>query len=121
MPIYPYECDCGENFDVVAKIADIDNLAPYCPKCGIMLGRLNRRLAKVNFSNEKVEDSEWCPALGCVVKGQKHRERIAKERGLEPLGNESIDTVNSFFDQKQKEVEKKRSEELKHEVLSALQ
>lgn len=120
MPIYPYECDCGEKFDVFCKMSEIDTYSPACPKCGIILGRLHRRLARVNFANEKVEDDQWCPALGCIVKGQKDRERIAKSRGLEPLGNEPIEKVNSFFDQKQKENEKKHSEQLKHEVLSAL-
>ena len=121
MPIYPYECDCGHKFDVYAKMSELENLSPNCPNCGILLGRLHRRLALVNFSGEKVEDPQWCPALGCVVKNQKDRERIAKARGYEAVGNESIDTVNSFFDQKQKEQDKKHSEDLKDTVMSALQ
>ena len=121
MPIYPYECTCGTEFDVTARMSELDFLIVNCPECAKILDKSFRNVAIVNFANEKVEDTTFCPALGCLVKGNKDRERIAKSRGLEPLGNEPIDKVNSFFKEKQDQIEKKNDAELRHEVMSALQ
>lgn len=121
MPIYPYECDCGHSFETACRISDRLKLCPKCPACATILSNEHRRMAIVNFANVGVEDTEFCPALGCLVKGQKDRERIAKSRGLEPLGDEPIHKVNQFFDDKKKTHEKKLDDELRHTVMSALQ
>jgi hypothetical protein len=84
---YPYVCKaCEYEWDVSKRLKDIDNLE-YCPECNYEGKRV---LAPGYFTNEKVEDSEFCPALGQVVKSQKHRLQIAKERGLEEVGNENV-------------------------------
>ena len=121
MPIYPYKCDCGTEFETTARMSELDNLLVNCPECDKILDKRFRTVAIVNFANEKVEDTTYCPALGCLVKGNKDRERIARSRGLEPLGDEPIDKVNSFFEEKQAEHGKKQADELKHSIMSALQ
>jgi len=121
MPTYPYKCSCDHEFDIIARMAEVNKLVVACPNCAKLLDRDYKQFIAVNFTNTKVEDIEMCPALGCLVKNQKHREEIAKSRGLEPIGNESIDTVNQFFDQKKADIEKKQASELKHEILGSLQ
>jgi len=87
---YPYVCKaCKNEWDVSKRLKDIDNieLCPICKEEG------KRVLAAGYFTNEKVEDAEFCPALGQVVKSKKHRLQIAKDRGLEEVGNENVAAI----------------------------
>ena len=91
--IYPYRCqECSHNFDVVKSVKQIDSLEE-CQACG---SSSTERLfsAQIYFIGAKVEDSEYNPGLGCVTKGKRHREEIAKQRGLVEVGNESADTLH---------------------------
>ena len=123
MPIYPYECpDCGHEFEVIAKISEIDDVMINCSECDTLLSSKNRQIAKRQFFyGAEVEDAELCPALGCVVKNKKHRRQIAKERGMIEIGNESPDTVHQHFESERQSKQDKRDAELTHEVMSALQ
>lgn len=103
--IYPYRCiQCSNEFDVVKSVKEIDN-PEHCPKCG-QLGE--RFIASgIQFYGAKVEDAEYNPALGCIVKNSKHRRQLAKERGLEEIGNESVERVHRHFEnRKEQELER---------------
>jgi len=120
--MYPYKCDCSHEFEVVAKISEIDHAEINCEKCDTLLSSKHRQIAKRQFFyGEKVEDAEYCSALGCVVKNKKHRQQIAKERGLVEVGNEHPDTIHKHFDTERKELQSTQDAELTHEVMSALQ
>lgn len=86
--IYTYLCkDCDIEFEVIKKASEIDK-NEYC-KAGHLAERLFRP-GKVQLFGHKSQDSYYNHGLGQVVKDDKHAERIAKEKGLVPIGNEDI-------------------------------
>lgn len=102
--IYPYRCQCGFHFDVIKPIADIDN-PEHCPKCNELGERYIS--SSVFFCGEKVDHAEYNPALGCITKNSKHRKQLAKDRGLEEIGNESVQNIHKHFEsQKERELSK---------------
>lgn len=120
MPTYPYSCNCGCDFDVTARMSEIDKTEVKCPSCDIMLSSKNRNISKSgSFYAASVEDAEFCNALGCVVKNKKHRKQIAKQRGLVEIGNESTETIRKHFDDERKEDSARRKKEMEHDVMSA--
>lgn len=103
--IYPYRCKaCTQEFDVVKSIAEIDN-AEKCLRCGSP--DVERFISpSIHFNGAKVEDAEYNPALGKVVKSAKHRKELAKQMGLEEIGNESVETVHKHYEsQKAKQLD----------------
>jgi hypothetical protein len=46
------------------------------------------------------DNTEYNPGLGCVTRSRKHREQIAKERGLVEVGNEDVERVSQMQDRK---------------------
>ena len=90
--IYEYKCEsCGHRFDVVKPVKDID-LKHECSQCGhdetsIVIS------SKLHFIGAKVQDAEFNPGLGCVVKNKDHRREIANQKGLIEVGNETPDTL----------------------------
>ena len=103
---YPYKCDCGHEFDVYKKMADIDRIEK-CEKCEADLPKKNRMIVGGMFYGAKVEDAEYCPAMGQVVKNSKHRAKLAKERGLIEVGSEDPNKIHDSFE---KERQKKSDE-----------
>ena len=98
--IYPYECECGFKTDIIKSVRDIDN-SEKCPKCDTIM---SRKIAGGNgFLYAEVEDAEYNPGLGCVVKNKKHRAEIAKQRGLVEVGNEDMNKI-----MKRQDVERER-------------
>ena len=94
MPVYPYRCtSCSHEHDVAKSVRQIDD-PEYCPKCQ---ANSRRYLVAVNFNGASDWDkAEFNPGLGCVVKNSKHREQIAKQRGLIEVGNEDFEkTITS--------------------------
>lgn len=89
MPSYPYLCqNCNHRWDVVKSVRQIDD-REMCPTCQSLDNR--RYLTPVNFNGASDWDrAEFNPGLGCIIKNQKHRERVAKERGLVEVGNEDV-------------------------------
>lgn len=89
MPRYPYICTaCSHDFDVIKSVRQIDD-PEACQKCGSIC---RRYLVPVNFNGASDWDkAEYNPGLGCIVKNTKHRERIAKERGLIEVGSEDVE------------------------------
>lgn len=102
--IYEYECSssaCGERFDVVKPLRDYQT-PEKCPKCQ---KPADRRFSRLQIMGASVEDAEFNPALGCVVKNKKHREELCKRKGLVEIGNDysSAESIHKEFDQKLKE------------------
>lgn len=103
--IYEYKCpSCNNRFEVVKRVKEFDK--PELCKCGF---EAKRQIARRQFFyGAKVEDAEYCPAVGQVVKNNKHRRQIAKQRGWEEVGNTDM---NAWADKKQRELEQERQRE----------
>ena len=98
MPIYLYTCPkCQKSFDIVKSMSDYDQ-QETCD-CGAIAER------KINFRGEllgtAVEDPEYNVGLGCWTKSKKHRQEIAKRRGLVEIGND--ETPNQSYKRFEKE------------------
>lgn len=110
---YPYKCHkCQHDWEVIKSIAQIDS-PEVCPKCAS--GNTERYIARTHFYGAAVEDSYFCPALGCIVKGKKHRNELANRNGLIEVGNEKPETIHKYHDAIRKEKEKKHEQEM-HEI-----
>ena len=91
--IYPYSCDlgCNHKFDVYKSYKDIENVE-HCPECGKVA---ERKIApSALYGIDEWDYNTFNHGLGCWTKGTKHAEKIAKSRGLEPVGNESIESLD---------------------------
>jgi putative FmdB family regulatory protein len=98
MPSYPYECPkCESQFDAYKGFDDIDRLEE-CPNCGMLLDKDCRKIARVYFTGEKPFDPYYCPGLGSVVTSKAERQRLAKSRGLQEVGNEPVENIHRHFD-----------------------
>ena len=83
---YPYKCQCcGNHWEVIKSVKDID-LPESCPGCQNVDGR--RYISRTHFYGAAVEDAEYNPGLGCIVKNKKHRAEIAARNNLVEIGNE---------------------------------
>lgn len=103
--IYEYECTkCQCHFDVVKPVKDID-INEFCEKCGNPAERIFVP-SKVYFSGEKVTHAEYNPAFGCVIKNKRHRDDLAKERGMIEIGNDFKSSANLHNTQEAKLNEK---------------
>lgn len=90
MPTYPYQCpSCGEKQDIVKSISAID-LIENCTKCTTEMTGEHRHIVGGEFLYAGVEDAEYNHGLGCVTYGRKHRAQIARDRGLEEIGNSEL-------------------------------
>jgi len=122
MPIYPYECSCGENFETWLKISELDAIEIHSPTCDNILSKSNRKIGLgQTFINEAVEDAEYCEALGQVVKNRNHRRQIAKQKGLIEIGTEPAENIHKHFSEARKQKDDTNTAEMTHEVMSALQ
>lgn len=84
---YAYQCiSCRKKFDVVKLVKDMD-INEYCPKCG---EPAERKFLPENIyiAGAKVTHAEYNPGLGCVVKNERHKKDILKEKGLVEVGND---------------------------------
>lgn len=85
--IYEYVCAaCPHTFDVIKPVAELDR-AESCAKCGATASR-KFVPSRLFLSKTAVQHAEWNPGLGCVTKNARHREEIAKRRGLVEVGND---------------------------------
>jgi putative FmdB family regulatory protein len=96
--IYPYRCpSCSKEFEVVKSVKDI-NVIEYCPQCA---DAGDRYIAQTHFYGASDWDrQEYNHGLGCVTKNSKHRDQIAKERGLIEIGNEDCEKTMASQDKK---------------------
>jgi len=95
--IYPYHClKCDHDFEVIKRVADIDNAEP-CEACS---GETERQIGGgQHFYGESDWDTaQWCPTMGCEIKSNAHRRQIAKDRGLTEVGNEHPDKMDKHYE-----------------------
>lgn len=100
--IYPYNCtSCSHKFEVIKPLSEIDR-REACPTCSSL--ETARYIARTHFYGASDWDkAEWNPAFGQIVRNASHRRQLARERGMEELGNEPVENVHKHF-----ETEKKR-------------
>ena len=107
MPTYEWECADHGRWDVQMRIAERD-LVQACPTCG---NHGKRTITAPNIDRTAAagwNQQSYNPGLGCWTKSHKDAERIAKSRGLEPVGNESPETIHKVAEKTQKENRDKR-------------
>lgn len=117
MPTFDFYCSkCDANFaDIqpmgamkptpLAEIPKIERKAE-CPTCGnVSKDRVYSK--NVYFIGASVENAEYNPAFGQVVKNSRHRKELAKEKGLIEIGNEKPENIHKKFDQDRAEKLKK--------------
>lgn len=102
MPTYEWSCANGHDWDVVTTIAQRDE-SQLCPECrfvgvrGITMPQIDRTAAgdwnRVEFN----------PGLGQWTKSWKHGRQIAKQMGLEEIGNEKPGTILQRDDKRRAE------------------
>jgi putative FmdB family regulatory protein len=110
---YQYYCEkCDTKFDVIKSVKDID-VNEFCPGCECPAER-QFVPQHVYFSGTKVEHAEYNPGLGAVTKNKKHREELAKRKGVVEVGNDfgSGENMQKHFDQAREEKLKKRYEDI---------
>ena len=102
--IYEYDC-CDHIFEVIKPLAEFDR-AEHCPKCAKPAKRI---ISRTSFQGASDWDTAaYCPALGQVVKSDKHRRQIARSRGLEEVGTQDMNKFNKAQDQeRQKEADRR--------------
>lgn len=107
MPTYPWSCEkCDIEFDTVEKMSEYSGKAD-CPGCSNPATRI---WTTPQILGASVESPDYNPGLGCVVKNKRHREQIAKSRGLEEVGSEPTDKIHKHFDSQRAEKSRKRWE-----------
>jgi putative FmdB family regulatory protein len=95
---YEYHCpSCGKRFDVVKSHRDMER-NENCVRCGEFAIR-QFVPSKVHLIGTKVEDAEYNPGLGCIVRNKSHRKELCKQKGVEEIGNEKPDTLHKHFDE----------------------
>lgn len=110
MPTYAYECEkCDIEFEVIKPIREYDT-DEFCKGCGNKSKKLVT--APSIFIGTKVEDAEYNVGLGCITKGRKHREELAKRKNLVELGNENPNTLHKNFEKQRAEKRKKSWDEV---------
>lgn len=109
---YEYKCTaCAGHFDVYKSVKDLDR-NETCPQCG-EFGERQFVPQKVHFSGTKVQDAEYSPGLGAVVKNKYERSELAKRKGLVEIGNDykTPDNIHKESDGILEAKRKKRWEE----------
>jgi len=104
MPTYLYVCpNCSSENSIVKKIVDIDR-DELCLNCDHKLISKDRRITGGNgFLYEKVENAEFNPGLGCVVRNRSHKRELCKRMGVEEIGNEKPESIHKYFDKSREE------------------
>jgi putative FmdB family regulatory protein len=94
--IYPYACQCGHEFEVIKRIAEIDR-PEICPKCSS--SEVKRYISRTHFYGACDWDkAEYNPGLGKVVRNSQHRKELAKSMGVEEIGNEPVSKIHAKYD-----------------------
>lgn len=103
--ITTFHCQsCSSSFEAVYYYNNETN-SPQCSKCGSIDTSLPeiRDMGTCDIQLMGISDwdsAEYNPGLGCVTRSRKHREQIAKERGLIEVGNEDVHRVSQMQDRK---------------------
>lgn len=96
---YEYVCNkCDTSFDIIKRVAQIDD-PEECPKCECY--DTKRLISRTHFYGASDWDTkEFNPGLGVVTNSRKHRDKIARERGLVEVGNEDMNKFIASQDKK---------------------
>ena len=116
MVIYPYECQCGTEFEIIKSMREIDN-AEHCPNCQKAARRV---IGLSNFGAISAGDwnkQSYNPAFGKVVNSKAHqREILAKFKGegkeFIEIGNEKPESIHKHFDKQRADTAQKRWSEV---------
>ncbi len=101
--IYAYRCpECAHDWDVWKPAAEFDR-PEVCPTCSAAGTRLI--CAPVGFCGEKIQDreAEFNHGLGAVTRNKAHRSALAKQKGLEEIGNTSAESLHTQAESVQKQ------------------
>jgi putative FmdB family regulatory protein len=105
MPTYAYKCAAEHSWDVIKRVADIDE-PEKCPECSELGQRL---ISRTHFYGAgDWNQLEFNHGLGTWTRGTKHAERIAKERGAIPIGNEPPEKIHQHFEKQREETRRAR-------------
>jgi putative FmdB family regulatory protein len=110
LAIYDFYCEkCDQNFEIIKSIKEY-NGKEHCPTCQ----NLGQRIFScgIEFLGSKIEDAEYNYGLGCITKSKRHREEIAKRKGMIELGNECPDKAHNYFEKSRNEKRKREWDEL---------
>ncbi len=95
--VYEYECSqCSARFDVIKRASEMEN-EEHC-RCGELAIR-KFVPSRLYFSGTRVQEAEYNPGLGCIVKNKQQRAEICKQRGLIEVGNEKPESIEKQFAQ----------------------
>jgi putative FmdB family regulatory protein len=107
--IYDYQClSCGHAFDVVKPMTKASR-KEKCRKCRKVASRIWS--ANIQFIGAAVQHAEYNPAFGQVIKNKRHRDEMARRRGMVEIGNEKPATIHKHFDDQRATAKAKRWEQ----------
>lgn len=111
MPTYDYTCPkCKHGFAIIRGIYDYcDDQSASCSSCNHLCGKDDRDFSKIKpqFIGTAVQEAEYNPGLGCIVKNNYHKDEIMKKKSLVEVGNDF-----GSGEKQQKHFDKKKEEEL---------
>lgn len=99
MPIYVYECAKTHRWEVIKPMAS-SQTSEACTECGALGRKIPARFGFTGASDWNRQ--EFNHGLGEICT-PKQAEKIAKSRGLEPVGNESAESLHKHFDKVREE------------------
>ena len=94
MPIYEYSCAGDHRWEVIKPMSQ-SQTSEACRECGALGRKLPTRFGFTGAGDWNKQ--EFNAGLGCVAT-PKQAEKIAKSRGLIPVGNESAESMHRHFD-----------------------
>lgn len=100
--IYEFHCHaCNTKFDIWKPVSEFTREAACdCGGTAKLVIHPPR-----GFINAAVENAEFNPGLGCVVKNRAHRAEIVKSRGLIEVGNDT--TADKMVAESEKALEQR--------------
>lgn len=90
-------CESCEQMVESQKFEFNSRIIQVCPDCEATID-LGGVPSKMQFIGAGVQDAEFNPAFGCVVKNKQHRAELAKQKGMEEVGNEPVANIHKHFD-----------------------
>ncbi len=99
-------------WDVTKSMSAIDEpeTCPDCQNAGM------RRISRTHFYGAgDWNNQQWNPGLGCYTKSNGHARQIAKNRGLEEVGNEKVETIHKTFEKQRDDTRERRWQEADRE------
>lgn len=115
-----YSCSCGHSFDKYRNRDQFYEPIP-CEKCAteIIYESAKSKSAK-NYTiiGAKVQNAEYNPGLGTVVKNNQHKKEICKQKEIFEVGNDygSGEKMQKEFEKKKKTEKEARWKKASHEL-----